>query len=154
MSGRLWLEPGDELLLDGVDYRVIERLMARTPRLSVQRLSLRPQLGGEDRALLQFEETLMEAEALPPDLLEGEQVQFGERTFHLRWEDQAHVERDRYGAAAKFGRGRFRWYTATDVAVAALISNADMQSAILGTPLASGRIDLRFTEGLRRTSRG
>ena len=154
MSDRPWLETDDELLLDGVDYRVAGRLMGRTDRLAFQWLTLQPQLGGEQRELLQTDDAMMEAEALSPDLLDGRKVEINTRCFLLRWEGAVRTERSLPGAQPRFGSGRCAWYeTEEDGAVAILIVDRHERSAILGVPMAPARIDLRFTKGLRRGGR-
>ncbi len=153
MSAHVWLEPDDELLLDGADYRVVERLLGRTDRVTFQRLTLRRQLGGEERALLQSADVIQEARPLPPELLDGREVEVGGRLFHLRWESTVRTERVTTGSTAKFGRGRCAWYTAEDGATAVLIVERYERTAILGVPLEPDRIDMRFTEGLRKGGR-
>ena len=154
MSAQPWLEPGDELLLDGVDYRVVKRFVVRADRSTFQHLTLQPQLGGEGRELLQLREAVMEAQAISPDLLDGRKVQIDQKLFDLKWEGTARTERNAPGAKPKFANGRCAWYEAPDKAVAVLIVDRYESSAIMGEPLASGRIDLRFTEGLRASRRG
>lgn len=150
MSARPWLELGDELLIDGVDFRVIARLLVRSDRMRLQHLALQPQLGGENRNLLQLEETIMEAHPVEPELLEGPEAQVSGETFKLGWEAAARTERSTLGTTPKFGNGRCAWYHAEDGAVALLVVERYESSAIVGRPLAAARIDLRFTEGLRK----
>jgi hypothetical protein len=121
----VWLKIGDEIVLDGADHRVVEVLVCRADRESFQRVTVTP-------------------------LLSGERIEIGGRSFTLRWEGQARIERHAEGSAVSFGRGRCAWYVADDGAVATLIVQRYEQHAVLGVPLTPARIDLRFTEGLRR----
>jgi hypothetical protein len=153
VDDHVWLEPDDELLLDGADYRVVGRLMGRTDRLSFQRLTVRRELGNDERALLQSASVIQEAQPLPPELLDGREVKVGGRLFHLRWEGTVRTERATIGSTAKFGRGRCAWYAAEDGATAVLIVERYERQAILGVPLDPDRIDMRFTEALRKGGR-
>ena len=71
MAGHPWLKPGDQILLDGADFRVVEVLVGRADRLSFRCLTTAPQLGGEQRLLLQREDALLEARPLDPEKLVG-----------------------------------------------------------------------------------
>lgn len=153
MTDIVWLKIGDEIVLDGADHRVVEVLVCRADRESFQRVTVTPQLGGEARMLLQREGPMLEATALDPAVLSGERIEIGGRSFTLRWEGQARIERHAEGSAVSFGRGRCAWYVADDGAVATLIVQRYEQYSVLGVPLTPARIDLRFTEGLRRGGR-
>lgn len=149
MGDQPWLEVDDQLLLDGADYRVVAALLGRTDRITFQRLTLVPQLGGEQRMLLQLEDRLLEARELQPEALSGEQVEIEGRHFSLRWDSEVRTERTAAGAAVKFGRGRCAWYVADDDSVAVLIVERYDRDAFAGVPLLPSRVDLRFTEALR-----
>lgn len=150
MADQLWLKVDDELLLDDVDYRVVETLAGRTDRLSFQRVSIVSQLRGEERLLLQTEDEIMNASDLAPEVLSGESVELAGRAFVLRWDSEVRTERARLGGSPKFGRGRCAWYAAEDGAVAVLIVERYERVAVVAEPLAPSRIDLRFTLGLRQ----
>ena len=149
MSLMPWLELEDQLLLDGEDFRVIASLQGRTDRLTFQCLLAEPLLGGEGRRLLQLEDALMEAVPIPPERLNEETTRLDERTFTLRWDDELRIERAAVGSRTRFGRGRCRWFEADDGSVAVLIEDRDGREALVGVPLARGRYDLSYTEGLR-----
>jgi len=144
-----WLEPGDRFVLDGDDCRVVAVLIGRTDRLTFQRVTAEPELGGEDRALLQLEDAVLQAREVAPAELEGESALIGDRRFALRWEGEVRTERAALEARTSFRRGRCRWFEAEDGSVAGLIDERHDRDALLGVPLAPGRIDLSFTEGLR-----
>jgi len=148
-----WLQPGDQLVIDGADFGVAAVLLGRADRLTFQRVTATPQLGGEQWLLLQLEDGLLEVHELAPEALEGEAVEFDGRTFALRWDSEVRTERMAEGKAVKFGRGRCAWYVADDGAVALLLVERHDRDALVGAPLAPSRIDLRFTEGLRRGGR-
>lgn len=149
MAKQPWLQLDDELLLDGVDYRVIAVLEGQTDRVSFQVLTLAPQLGGERRPLMQLENEMREARELRPEVLSGEEVELEGRTFHLRWDSDLRTERSVAGKPPQFGRGRCAWYESDDGAVAVLVVERYERDAFMGTQMASSRVDLRFTEGLR-----
>jgi hypothetical protein len=153
VADQTWLQLDDQLLLDDTDYRVVAVLVGRTDRLTFRRLSLLSQLRGEPRTLLQLEGALMEAEDLPPEALAGERVELQGRTFRLRWDSEVRTERTAADASANFGRGRCAWYAADDGSVAVLLVERYDRDAFMGAPIAPSRIDLRFTEGLRRGGR-
>jgi hypothetical protein len=144
-----WLQPDDELLLDGVDYRVRSVLVVRADRTTFQHLTAAPQLGGERRILVQLEHDLLEATGLDPELLAGERVTVDGREFALRWDSDVRIERREVGAPPQFGRGRCAWYAAEDDAVAVLIVERYDRAAFIAEPLAPSRVDLLFTVGLR-----
>jgi hypothetical protein len=144
-----WLQLDDELLLDDTDYRVMAVLVGRTERMGFQRLTLAPQLGGDERTLLQLEDAFMEAAPLDPEVLAGEQLQLGGDVYQLRWDGEVQTERATLGGSPKFGRGRCAWYASEDGAVAVLIVERYERVALTGQPLEPSRIDLRFTVGLR-----
>lgn len=144
-----WLELEDRFLLDGDDFRVITSLMGRTDRLTFQLLLVEPLLGGKGRRLLQLEEGLMEATPISADYLKGEKVRIGDRNFVLDWDDELRIERAAVGSRTRFGRGRCRWFEADDGSVAVLIEDRDGYEALVGVPLARGRYNLSYTEGLR-----
>ncbi len=149
MTEQPWLQPDDELLLDGTDYRVTDALVGRADRLTFQRLTVAPQLGGPEMMLVQNEEGLMEARALEPELLAGGQVAIEGRDFELRWDSELRTERRSIDSSPKFGQGRCAWYTAGDGATAVLIVERYERTAFAAEPLAPSRVDLRFTVGLR-----
>ncbi|MGD9495976.1 MAG: hypothetical protein AB7Y46_06680 [Armatimonadota bacterium] len=149
-----WLELDDQLLLDGEDCRVTARLVGRADRLTFQRLTVRPQLGGEAQTLLQLEDAVLQAQAIAPEELAGETALLEGRVFALRWEGDVRIERGAVDARTTFWRGRCRWFEAADGSVAVLIDERHDRDALLGVPMAPGRIDLSFTEGLRRGGRG
>jgi hypothetical protein len=153
VADQTWLELEDELLLDDVDYRVARVLLARTDRLTFQRLTVVPQLGGERRVLLQTEDAVMHAHEIDPQALSGEEVALQQRAFKLRWDGAVRTERSAAGSGAKFGAGRCAWYAAEDGAVAVLIVERYERDAFIGEPLDPSRIDLRFTPGLREGQR-
>jgi len=145
----LWLEPGDQFLLDGEDHRVAAVLIGRADRLTFQRVVARPALGGAEVTLLQLQDGMLTAERLAPEELAGESATLGERVFALRWEGEVRIERAAPDARTTFRRGRCRWFEAEDGSIAVLIDERRDRDAMLGLPLAPGRIDLSFTEGLR-----
>ena len=149
MAGHPWLKPGDQILLDGADFRVVEVLVGRADRLSFRCLTTAPQLGGEQRLLLQLEDALLEARPLDPEKLVGERVELDGNAFELRWDSELLTERSSQEKPARFGRGRCAWYTADDGSVALLIVERYDRDAFLAVPLAAARVDLRFTGGLR-----
>jgi len=153
MSDQPWLQPGDQLVLDGSDFRVVDVLLGRTERLTFQRVTATPQLGGQQRMLLQLEDGLLEAHTLAPETLSGEHVKIDDRPFVLRWDSEVRTERKAAERAVKFGRGRCAWYVADDGSVAVLVVERHDRDAFVGAPIAPSRIDLRFTEGLRRGGR-
>ena len=150
MADAPWLQPGDQILIDGADFRVVELLVARTDRMTFQCAIAAPQLGGEQRTLLQLEGGLLEAHPLDPEMLSGEQVKLEDRSFALRWDSEVRTERMAEGKSVKFGRGQCAWYVADDGSVALLVVERHDRDACVGSPLAPSRIDLRFTEGLRK----
>ncbi len=140
---------GDQLLLDGDDYQVVELLVGRTGRVTFRLATVRPSLGGPPRLLLQLDDEVLEAHSLPPDALAGESVELEGRTLRRRWEDRLRIERGAWQGRTRFGRGRCAWYTADDGSVAVVVEERDERDAVVGAPLAPSRIDLRFTQGLR-----
>ncbi len=154
MPAMLWLELDDQFLLDGEDYRVIALLIGRTDRLSFRLLTVEPMLGGDPRELLQLDDAMLEAEAIPADAL-GEDVGYlGGRLLRTKWSDEVGTERAARDGRRRFGRGECSWYTDDDGAVAVLIEEPDSRHAVLGAPLAPSRINLSYTVGLRRGGRG
>ena len=149
MATMPWLELEDQFLLDGEDYCVTALLIGRADRLSFQRVSAEPALGGEPCELLQLEDGMLEARELSPEELDADSALVGDRRFALRWEGEVRIERAALEARTTFWRGRCRWFEAEDGSVAALIDERHDRNALLGVPLAPGRIDLSFTEGLR-----
>ncbi|GEM_PF-6333441 len=149
MAGQPWLKVGDQILLDGGDFRVVELLVGRADRLSFRRITASPQLGGEQRMLLQLEEALLEARPLDPGKLAGERVELDAKAFELRWDSELLTERSAQDKPVKFGRGRCAWYEADDGAVALLVVERYDRDAFVAVPLAASRVDLRFTGGLR-----
>jgi len=144
-----WLELEDQFLLDGEDYCVTAVLIGRADRLSFQRVTAEPALGGEPCGLLQLEDGMLEARELSPEELDTDSALVGDRLFALRWEGEVRIERAALEARTTFRRGRCRWFEADDGSVAVLIDERHDRNALLGVPLAPGRIDLSFTEGLR-----
>ena len=149
MTEQPWLQTDDELLLDRIDYRVEAALVGRTDRLTFQRLTVTPQLGGEPHTLVQLEDGLLEARQVDPELLTGERVELGGREFALRWDSDLRTERREIGGSPAFGQGRCAWYAAEGGAVAALIAERYERTAFAAEPIAAARVDLRFTVGLR-----
>ena len=150
MADQSWLEVEDQFVLDGADYRVAGRLLARADRATFQCLTVIPQLGGEPRMLLQLEEGVLEAREIEPEALAGPRVELDGRTFALRWDSEVRTERKAAGGPTRFGRGRCAWYAAEDGSVAVLVVERYDRDACVGAPLAPSRIDLRFTQGLRK----
>ena len=149
MAREPWLQLDDELLLDGMDYRVMAALAGQTDRVSFQVLTLVPQLGGEQRLLMQLEDELREARALHPEVLVGERVAHEGHSFNLRWDSDLRTERSVPGKSTQFGRGRCAWYEADDGTVAVLIVERYDRNAFISAPMETSRVDLRFTVGLR-----
>jgi len=52
MSAALWLEVGDQFILDDADYVVSRVIIGRTDRVTFQQVGIYPSLGGESRQLL------------------------------------------------------------------------------------------------------
>ncbi len=150
MAAQSWLQLGDQLVIDDADFRVVELLLGRTDRLTFQRVTATPQLGGEQRMLLQLEDGLLEARELAPEALAGEKVKLDDRAFALRWDSEVRTERMAEGKSVKFGRGQCAWYVADDGSVALLVVERHDRDACVGSPLAPSRIDLRFTQSLRK----
>jgi len=148
-----WLLPGDQLVIDGADFRVAAVMLGRADRLTFQRVTATPQLGGEQRILLQLEDGLLEARELAPETLSGEDAQLDGHTFALHWDSTVRTERMAEGKSVTFGRGQCAWYVADDGSVALRLVERHDSEALVGAPLAPARIDLRFTEGLRRGGR-
>ncbi|HUS80567.1 MAG TPA: hypothetical protein VM283_04810 [Armatimonadota bacterium] len=141
-----WLQPGDRLILDGADHRVTECAVGRTDRLSFQRVRVRPELGGDERLLLQIEEAApLEAEPIEAAKLEGQQVTVGEEGFALSWEGQVRTERAAAEGRGSFGRGRCSWYESGSGGVAVRVDARPEGWAVVAHPLPPSRIDLRFT---------
>jgi hypothetical protein len=144
-----WLQLDDELLVDGVDYRVVGVLGGQADRVSFQLLTLTPELGGERRLAMQAEGELREARELQPELLAGEEVEADGRSLHLRWDSDLRTERSVPDKSTQFGRGRCAWYEADDGTVAVLIVERYDRVAFMAAPTDPSRVDLRFTVGLR-----
>lgn len=144
-----WLALGDQFLFDGADWRVTAVTVARADRLSFRLLGIEPALGGEARMLLQTEDALYEvAPVRAADL--GEQVGYLNGTMvRLRWRGDCATERASAGGRRRFGRGTCAWYADDSGHVAVRLTERDADEAVMGAPLAPGRIDLSFTEGLR-----
>jgi len=143
------LQLGDQFLFDGEDHRVVAVTIGRADRLSFRRVVAEPTLGGGEVTLLQLADAILEAQPVAPEELADESATLGERVFALRWEGDVRIERAALDTRIGFGRGRCRWFEAADGAVAVLIDERHDRDALLGVPLAPGRIDLSFTEGLR-----
>lgn len=144
-----WLALGDQFLLDGADWRVTAATVARADRMTFRLLAIEPALGGEGRTLLQTEDAFYEVGPIRADDL-GEQVGYLNGTMvRLSWRGDVATERASAGGRRRFGRGECAWYTDADGTVAVRLTERDADDAVMGAPLAPGRIDLSFTEGLR-----
>jgi len=140
-----WLVLGDRLILDDADQRVVEVVLARSDRGSVQAVRITPELGGEDTWLLQIEdEDLLAAEPTEADALEAEEASIGEERFGREWTCEVRTERAAAGERAHFGRGECALYR-SDAGVAVLVSDQRGATAFVGRALDPARVDLRFT---------
>jgi len=144
-----WLALGDQFLLDGVDWHVSAVTVARADRMSFRVLGVEPALGGGALLLLQTEDALYEVAPIRGNDL-GEEVGYVDsRMVRLSWRGEVATERVSDGGRRRFGRGQCAWYTDENGTVAVRITERDADEAVMGAPLAPGRIDLSFTEGLR-----
>jgi len=150
MSAMPWLQPGDQLILDGADYTVSEIVIGRTDRLSFQLVEVRPSLGGESRRLLQLERRAFAVEPAGLDEMRGEEVSLAGRTLRRRWEDQVRTEVADAQGYRRFGLGRCAYYEGDDDSVGLRIEEGDQAYALVGTLLDGSRLDLRFTESARK----
>ena len=145
MSAALWLEVGDQFILDDADYVVSRVIIGRTDRVTFQQVGIYPSLGGESRQLLQVEGNFFAVAQVPLEDLHGEQVTVGEHTLRLRWEAEVRTEMLDAQGQHRFGLGRCAYYEGEDDSVALRVKEADEGYAVVGTPLDPSRIDLRFT---------
>lgn len=149
MTSAPWLALGDQFLLDGEDWRVRAVTVVRADRMSFRVVQAEPVLGGEGRWLLQTEEAIYEVAPIRPDDL-GDRVGYlDSHMVRLSWRGEVATERAREGGRRRFSRGKCAWYTDNDGTVAVRITERGADEAVMGVPLAPGRIDLSFTEGLR-----
>lgn len=144
-----WLAVGDQFLLDGADWRVTAATIARADRMNFRLLQIEPALGGEERRLLQTEDAIYEVAPMRADDLGAQGSYLEGRAVHLSRRGDVATERASAGGRRRFSRGRYAWYADESGAVAVRITERDTDEAVIGAPLAPGRIDLSFTEGLR-----